>query len=268
MVICDRYEASGSKAWDSTMDVRNRPGWLKNAENKVFERKLHPGFSHAALSLMAREGGVDMNDEQEQAGGGDDHASVLIEITPFPSKQQQPSSSSSPPQPLEHIEQLKRRQEAQMQALFEEQTRLAQQQTQIATQQALLLAQAAEEHAQAAEEQAQRVAEDQKKKLSRRRELEQIEAERDRLQALQTEQLMQTELVLEQQRHYLDAQEGAQGALFAEGCDVQCTGTSMGSGGSTSAAGAGATTGDGHSRPTQMKATQPGSVFSIFSPEV
>ena len=34
-----RYEASGSTAWDSTMDVRKRPNWLKSAENKTFAPK-------------------------------------------------------------------------------------------------------------------------------------------------------------------------------------------------------------------------------------
>ena len=39
MVMCDRYEASGSTAWDSTMDVSKRPAWIRNAATQVFERK-------------------------------------------------------------------------------------------------------------------------------------------------------------------------------------------------------------------------------------
>jgi hypothetical protein len=253
----------------------------------VFTPKLHHGLSHTALSLAAQAGDVDVDDEQEQAKSDGDYASVLIEITPFPSKPQQPLSSPSPSQSLEHIEQLKRRQEAQMQALFEEQTRrvgragahwtvtlrsyrgsiftqhvisrLAQQQTQIATQQASLLAQASEEQAQRAVEEQQYQQKKEQQKKMRQRELEQIEAERDRLQALQHSQLMQTELVLEQQRHYLDAQEGSQGALFAEGCEVQCTGTGLGSGSRTSAAGVGVTQED-QLRPPQKKQTRKQSV--------
>ena len=206
MGVCDRYEASGSTAWGATMDVSQRPEWLKSVESKVYERR--PSFSHAALSSTARGAEADVEEDEYAAGGDDDISSVLIDITPFPSMPQQ--SLSSPPlssPPLDHMENLKRRQEAQMQALFEEQTRLAQQQTRIATQQALLLAQAAEE-------QAQRVAEDQQKKLLQQESLRELERERDRLQALQHEQLMQTELVLEHQRHYLDTQ-GPQGDLFA-----------------------------------------------------
>ena len=212
--MCDRYEASGSNAWNSTMDVRSRPGWLKNAENKVFESKPNPGFEHAAMSLTAQEGGA-QHDEQP-ANGDDDHASVMIEITPFPSNPERPLSSPSPSRPLDHIEKLKKHQEAQMQSLFDEQKQLAEQQTQIAHQQALLLTE--EQAYQQAQLEARR-----ENQLSRSRELEQIERERDRLQALQHEQLMKTELVLEQQRHYLDTQ-GSQD-LFIEGCDVQCAGT-------------------------------------------
>ena len=143
-----------------------------------------------------------------------------------------------------------------MEAMFEEQTRLAQQQTQIATQQALLLAQAAEE-------QAQRVAEDQQKKLLQQESLQALERERDRLQALQHEQLMQTELVLEHQRHYLDTQ-GPQGDLFANGCDVvQCTDTGMGGGGRSPA---GADTEGDPARPPEKK--KPGGMFAIFSSEI
>jgi len=39
MVMCDRYEASGSTAWDSTMNVSKRPAWIRSAETQVFERK-------------------------------------------------------------------------------------------------------------------------------------------------------------------------------------------------------------------------------------
>ena len=235
------------------MDVSQRPEWLKSVESKVYKPKRRPSFSHAALPSTARGAEADAKEDEYSVGGDDDISSVLIDITPFPSTPQQ--SLSSPPlssQPLDHMEHLKRRQEAQMEAMFEEQTRLAQQQTQIATQQALLLSQAAEE-------QAQRVAEDQQKKLLQ----QELERERDRLQALQHEQLMQTELVLEHQRHYLDTQ-GPQGALFADGCDVvQCTDTGMGSGGRSSAS---ADTEGDPSRPPEKK--KPGSMFAIFSTEI
>ena len=102
-------------------------------------------------------------------------------------------------------------------------SRLSEQQTRIANQQAQLLAE------EQAYQQAQLEARRENQEL-RSRELEQIERERDRLQALQHEQLMQTELVLEQQRHYLDTHEGPND-LFTEGCDVvQCTGTDLGRG--------------------------------------
>ena len=99
------------------MDVRHRPEWLKRAENKVFERKLQPSMD-AELSLTVEaEAGVDASD------GDGDHASVLIEITPFPSNPQRPLSSSSHSQPRDQMENLKRHQEAQMQSLFDEQKR-------------------------------------------------------------------------------------------------------------------------------------------------
>ena len=135
MVVCDRYEASGSTAWGATMDVSQRPEWLKSLESKVYERR--PSLNHAALSLAAQEGDVGVDDEQAQANGDGDYASVLIEIAPFPSKPQQslslpPSLPRAQTEVVAQFEKLRQRQQEQVQALLLQQTELAEQQMQIA----------------------------------------------------------------------------------------------------------------------------------------
>ena len=81
---------------------------------------------------------------------------------------------------------------------------LAEQQAEIAGHQSRLLAQ------QEGQREVQR---------ARQIELERIELERDRLAQLQQAQLQQTEMVLAQQRDWLD---NTQQADFANGCDVTC----------------------------------------------
>jgi hypothetical protein len=57
-----------------------------------------------------------------------------------------------------------------------------------------------------------------------------LERERERLQSLQQQQLEETEIVLEQQRHFLtDANQD----VLVDGCEAvpQCTGSGLGGGG-------------------------------------
>ena len=130
----DRYEAWGSKAWDLTMDVRSRPEWLKSAESKVFEPKLRHSFSHAALPSTVEEGGVDDEDDEGKTAVGDGTAPrQFVEVSVLD------TSTAPPPSPpraqtevVAQFEQLRQRQQEQVQALLLQQTELAEQQMQIA----------------------------------------------------------------------------------------------------------------------------------------
>ena len=195
------YEASDSTAWDSTMDVRNRPEWCKQAENKTFAPKAVRRFSqvlHPPLSQI---------EENEDTLGGDNPEAAIIDMSASASLsawewEEEVKNVGMlqplPPPPdgglelmqLEQLEQLKHRQRAQMQTLLERNSQIAEQQL-----------------------------------------VAQIEIER--LQAQQQEQLSHTELVLEQQRSYLDEKQQAHTELGGSGC-VQCADTSFGNHGSTS----------------------------------
>ena len=116
------------------MDVRSRPEWLKSAENEVFERKLRPSFGHAALPSTAEEEDVDAEaDEGETAAGDDEAPRQFVEVNV---RGTSPAPPPSPPRAhsdvVAQFEQLRQRQQEQVQALLLQQTELAEQQMQIA----------------------------------------------------------------------------------------------------------------------------------------
>ena len=193
------------------MDVCSRPAWLKQAENMAFVPKqtVHSSFDLAPLS------NADDGDEAKMSTTNSSNVIVeddrghpaMVEVSVVDNdrsfRETTPQLDESARQ-LDHFEQLRRRQQEQMQALM-------QQQTQLAEQQAHLLAQSEAQQVRQLERFAQQEAETV--------EQAEIERERGRLQALQKEQLATTEMMLLQQRVYL---EEAQQPELIDGCDVHC----------------------------------------------
>ena len=111
--MCGRYEASGSTAWDSAMDVRVRPEWLKRAENKVYVRKsfaVPPSLDGTTIDVSDE---ADLDLECAPPTASDMDAAAVdsnIWVSTQPSGQQQLQ-----------LELLKQRQQEQMQALLEQQ---------------------------------------------------------------------------------------------------------------------------------------------------
>ena len=106
-----RYEASGSTAWDSTMDVRKRPNWLKSAENKTFAPKPQ------RLAVVPPS---TMEDDEEDKNNDVGSSTVLVEV----SNEQEGDIGHRAGSTLEQFETLKQRQQEQMQALLLQQTQV------------------------------------------------------------------------------------------------------------------------------------------------
>ena len=106
-----RYEASGSTAWDSTMDVRKRPNWLKSAENKTFAPKPQ---RLAVVPPSTTE------DDEEDKNNDVGSSTVLVEV----SNEQEGDIDRRAGSTLEQFETLKQRQQEQMQALLLQQTQV------------------------------------------------------------------------------------------------------------------------------------------------
>lgn len=183
------YEASGSAAWDSTMDVHQRPVWLRETETKTFVRHKSRRSSHV----------LDHQPSSPVSIEGDEDAGDLISVSV--------TSSNNEPLQVDQIQELKRCQQAQMQALLRQTADLQSQQTQLLAQQEAQLA-----------EQQKSLVEQQQMQRARQLELEhehreQHQAQRarqlelERVQLLQQEALVQTEFVLEQQLNYLDSEQ-------------------------------------------------------------
>lgn len=155
---------------------------LKRAETKVY----------AKLSHMDKEY-EDTNDDEDSARDVAVNVTVALDGDGGATQIASPAVDGFEPDDtgLEQLELLRQRQQEQMQTLLARQSEIAEQQM------ALLAQQEAQRDNQRA-----------------------IELERARLQSLQQEQLAQTEIVLEQQRHYLDDRQ----LHAAEGCGeiVRC----------------------------------------------
>ena len=179
------YEASGSTAWDATVDVPHRPDWLKKTQTKAFEPKKVHRFIHTLPSSVT-------DDEKTDEETGDDSEATAVDIFWGPASSStaaiERQHREETPE-LDQIANLKRVQQEQMQALLLQQQQLSEQQTQLVEQQREVQARAAEQQREL--------------QLERERELTRIERERDHLFGRQAEQLRQTELVLDQQRNYL-----------------------------------------------------------------
>ena len=73
------YEASGSTAWEATMDVRQRPDWIVRAQTKVFEpKKVHRLSFDPTLSVF-EEGGSE-EEEEDQATEVDRDGPVMVYV--------------------------------------------------------------------------------------------------------------------------------------------------------------------------------------------
>ena len=157
------------------MVVRSRPEWLRHAANKTFEDKR----PRLAKSTADDNAGDEMDEEQEEKIDGS-MRSVAVNVLALPLDGDGGSyAAEATDTGLEQLETLRRRQQDQMQALLTRQTEIAEQQMALLAQQ------------------------EQQREAQLERQLE-IERERERLQSLQQEQLTQTEMVLEQQRYFLD----------------------------------------------------------------
>ena len=150
------YEASGSTAWDSTMDVRCRPAWLREAATIEYEpKKLRRSSSRTELA-----DGDGAEDDDEQKTTDDDERLLALgmpvnrtaDLTAAawesedgdggPQAAPSPLSSRQQVKIQEHFEQLKRRQAEQMATLSEQHAHvLAQQERQLDEQQLQLLTQ-------------------------------------------------------------------------------------------------------------------------------
>ena len=95
---------------------------IHNRRLKRVETKVYTQLSQSKGDGGTDDGetGVDVYDNLSTIAVD---ASVLIEVTPFPSQRPLSSPSSSQSQPRDQIENLKKHQEAQMQSLFDEQKR-------------------------------------------------------------------------------------------------------------------------------------------------
>ena len=67
------YEASGSTAWDATVDVPHRPDWLKKTQTKAFEPKKVHRFIHTLPSSVT-------DDEKPDEETGDDSEAIAVDI--------------------------------------------------------------------------------------------------------------------------------------------------------------------------------------------
>jgi hypothetical protein len=186
------YEASGSTAWDATMDVPQRPEWLKKTETKTFEQKKVHRVIHSLSTT------VDDDEKSDEEAGDSEAAVVDISCEPVSSSTdviERHNRQEIPPE-IDQIAHLKRMQQEQMQALLLQQQQLSEQQTLLVEQQRAVQLSRQRELDHIAEQQRD-------VQLERARELTRIERERDHLFGRQAEQLKQTELVLDQQRDYL-----------------------------------------------------------------
>ena len=179
------------------MDVRNRPGWIKNAESKVYEPKRLRSH-HTAVPASTVDDDEESNNDQDALHFSAAAVDVAPEVHDDPGGE---------------LEQLKRRQQAQMQALLVQQTLLGQQQEQLLAQQE---AQLRDQMAKSSIQKAQ-LEQQQASQYERQLELE-------RLTQQQQQQLTETEMLVEQQRHYLVSKHND--PAFGDACDpVLCGGS-------------------------------------------